>query len=73
MRTSLTTPVEDDVSVGAETFDGSQVYQETLRKVKQVWIYPVTNCKGVAFEIVQGTDSPSKAWCHLVQHTAQTA
>ena len=34
----------------------------------QVWVSLITNCKGVAFEIVQGADSPSQAWRQLVQH-----
>ena len=64
----LTTPAAQDVKVGADNFDGSQVNPETLRKAKQVWVSLITNCKGVAFEIVQGADSPSQAWRQLVQH-----
>ena len=64
----LTTPAALDVKVGAENFDGSQVHPETLRKDKQVWVSLITNCKGVAFEIVQGADSSSQAWRQLVQH-----
>ena len=62
----LTTPAAQDVKVGAENFDGSQVHPETLRKAEQVWFSLITNCKGVAFEIVQGADSPSQAWRQLV-------
>ena len=57
----LTTPAVQDVKVGADNFDGRQVNPETLRKAKQVWVSLITNCKGVAFEIVQGADSPSQA------------
>ena len=64
----LTTPAAQDVKVGADNFDGSQVNPETLRKAKQVWVSLITNCKGVAFEIVQGADSPSQAWHQLVHH-----
>ena len=64
----LTTPAAQDVKVVADNFDGSQVNTETLRKAKQVWVSLITNCKGVAFEIVQGADSPSQAWRPLVQH-----
>ena len=64
----ITTPAAQDVKVGAENFDGSQVHPEMLRKAKQVWVSLITNCKGVAFEIVHGADSPSKAWRQLVQH-----
>ena len=64
----LTTPAVQDVKVGADNFDGRQVNPETLRKAKQVWVSLITNCKGVAFEIVQGADSPSQAWRQLVQH-----
>ena len=64
----LTTPATQDVKVGAENFDGSQVHLEMLRKAKQVWVSLITNCKGVAFEIVQGADSPSQAWRQLVKH-----
>ena len=64
----LTTPVAQDVKVGADNFDGSQVNPEMLRKAKQVWFSLITNCKGVVFEIVQGADSPSQAWRQLVQH-----
>ena len=64
----LTTSAAQDIKVGAETFDGSQVHPEMLRKAKQVWDSLITNCKGVAFEIVQGADSPSQAWRQLVQH-----
>ena len=64
----LTTPISQDVKVGAENFDGSQVHPETLRKAKQVWVSLITNCKSVAFEIVQGADSSSQAWRQLVQH-----
>ena len=39
-----------------------------LQKAKQVWVSLITNCKGVAFEIVQGADSSSQAWRQLVQH-----
>ena len=63
----LTTPAAQGVKVGAENFDGSQVHSETLRKAKQGWVSLITNCKGVAFEIVQGADSPSQAWRQLVQ------
>ena len=64
----LTTPAAQDVKVGADNFDGSQANPETLREAKQVWVSLITNCKGVAFEIVQGADSPSQAWRQLVQH-----
>ena len=64
----LTTPAAQDVKVGADNFDGRQVNPETLPKAKQVWVSLITNCKGVAFEIVQGADSPSQAWRQLVQH-----
>ena len=64
----LTTPAAQDVKVGVDNFDGSQVNPETLRKAKQVWVSLIINCKGVAFEIVQGADSPSQAWRQLVQH-----
>ena len=63
----LTTPAAQDVKVSADNFDGSQVNPETLRKTKQVWV-SLINCTGVAFEIVQGADSPSQAWRQLVQH-----
>ena len=53
----LTTPATQDVKVGAENFDGSQAHPKMLRKAKLI-----TNCKGVAFEIVQGADSPSQTW-----------
>ena len=62
----LTTPAAQDFKVGADNFDGSQVNPEMLRKVKQVLVSLITNCKGVAFEIVQGGDSPSQAWRQLV-------
>ena len=58
----LMTPTAQDVKVSADNFDGSQINPETLRRVKQVWFSLITNCKGVAFEIVQGADSPSQAW-----------
>ena len=64
----LTTPATQDVKVGAENVDGSQVHPKTLWKAKQVWVSLITNCEGVAFEIVQGVDSPSQAWRQLVQH-----
>ena len=64
----LTIPATQDVKVGAENFDSSQVHLEMLRKAKQVWVSLITNCKGVAFEIVQGADSPSQAWRQLVKH-----
>ena len=64
----LTTPAAQDVKVGADNFDGSQVNLEMLRNAKQVWVSLITNCKGVAFEIVQRADSPSQAWRQLVQH-----
>ena len=64
----LRTPAAQDVKVGADNFDGSQVNPETLRKAKQVWVSLITNCEGVPFEIVQGADSPSQAWHQLVQH-----
>ena len=64
----LTTPAAQDVKIGAETFDGSQVHPKTLRKAKQVWVSLITSCQGVAFEIVQGADLPSQAWRQLVQH-----
>ena len=57
----LTIPAAQDVKVGADNFDGSQVNPEMLRKAKQGWVSLITNCKGVAFEIVQGADSPSQA------------
>ena len=64
----LTTPAAQDVKVGADNFDGSQVNPEMLSKAKHVWVSLITDCKGVAFEIVQGADSPSQAWRQLVQH-----
>ena len=63
----LMTPAAQDVKVGAENFDGSQVHPEMLRKAKQVWVSLITKCKGVAFEFVQGADSPSRAWRQLMQ------
>ena len=69
----LTTPAAQDVKVGAEIFDGSQVHPEMLRKAKQVWVSLITNCKGVAFDIVQGGDSPSQAWRQVVQHYRASA
>ena len=41
----LTTPAAQDVKVGADNFDGSQVNPETLWKAKQVWVLLITNCK----------------------------
>ena len=64
----LTTPAAQHVKVGVDNFDSSQVNSETLRKAKQVWVSLITNCKGVAFEIVQGADSPRQPWRQLVQH-----
>lgn len=32
-----------------------------------MWVSLVTHCKGIAFEIVSGFESPSKVWAHLVQ------
>ena len=64
----LTTLAAQDVKVGADNFDGSQVDPETLRKAKQVWVLLITNCKSVVFEIVEGADTPSQAWRQLVQH-----
>ena len=42
----LTTSAAQDVKVGADNFDGSQVNPETLRKTKRVWVSLITNCKG---------------------------
>ena len=64
----LTTPAAQDVNVGADNFDGSQVNPEMLWKAKHVWVSLITDCKGVALEIVQVADSPSQAWRQLVQH-----
>ena len=64
----LTTPAAQDLKVGTETFDGSQVHPKTLQKAKQVWVSLITACKGVAFEIVQGADSPSQAWRQLLRY-----
>ena len=57
----LTTPTTQDVKVVADNFDGSQVNPETLGKAKQVWVSLITNCTGVAFEIVQRANSLSQA------------
>ena len=39
-----------------------------LRAVHQTWVSLITTCKGVAFEILQGTELPGKASSRLVQH-----
>ena len=37
-------------------------------KVQQAWVFLVTSCKGVAFDIVNAEESASEAWAKLVQH-----
>ena len=33
-----------------------------------MWVSLVMSCKGVAFDIVNGKESPSEAWAKLVPH-----
>ena len=59
---------DHDMKIGSGDFDRSSVDPERLRKPHQAWVLLITTCKGVAFDIVQGAESPGKAWRRLLQH-----
>ena len=67
---ALTANEDEAVKLGRIDFESNGVPAERLRKAKQVWVSLITSCKGVAFEIVSGSESPSvsEAWSQLVQH-----
>ena len=57
-----------DINLARCDFDGSGIDPERLRRAEQTWVSLITTCKRVAFEIVNGADSPNEAWRRLVQH-----
>ena len=59
---------DNDIKIGAGVFDKDVYDPEKLRAAHQAWVSLITTHKGIAFEIVQGTESPGKAWLRLVQH-----
>ena len=56
------------INLARRGFECIGIDPERLRKAEQTWVSLITTCKGVAFEIVDGADSPSEAWRRLVQH-----
>ena len=59
---------DDELEVGREDFDSRSCDPTKLSKANQVWVSLITNCNGIALEIVQGSVSPSQAWRRLAQH-----
>ena len=65
---ALTAEGDDDIKIGAGGYEDGNYDPVKLRAAHQAWVSLMTTCKGVAFEIVQGAESPGKAWSRLVQH-----
>ena len=65
---AITESQDEEVKFGRGDFDSNGVPPERLRKANQVWVSLITSCKGVAFEIISGSESPSEAWSQLVQY-----
>ena len=60
----------EEIKFGSQDFSSSVIETKMLRKYKQVWVSHATNCKGVAFDIVEGAESPSESY-NSYSNTAQ--
>ena len=65
---ALSEKYDHDIKIGSGDFGRSSVDPERLRTAHQAWVSLITTCEGVAFDIVQGADSPGEAWRKLVQY-----
>ena len=65
---ALTAQGDDDLKIGRSDFTDDEADPEQLRTAHQAWVSLITMCKGVAFDIVQGAESPGAAWSGLMQH-----
>ena len=65
---ALTAQGDDDLKIGRSDFTDDEADPEQLRTAHQAWVSLITTCKGVAFDIVQGAESPGAAWSGLMQH-----
>ena len=65
---ALTETRGEETKFNHTDFDRSNIDPERLHKAQQEWVSLVTSCEGVAFDIVNGVESPSEAWAKLVQH-----
>ena len=52
---------DEEVELGLSDFDSNGVPAARLQKANPVWVSLITSCKGVAFEIVSGSESLSEA------------
>ena len=63
---ALTAQGEDDLKIGRSDFIDYEADPEQLRTAHQALVSLITTCKGVAFDIVQGAESPGAAWSGLM-------
>lgn len=59
---------DEDININGGGYDNGDYDPAKLREVHQALISLITTCVEVAFEIVQGVVSPSKALSRFVQH-----
>ena len=57
-----------DIKVGRIDFDASGFSNETIEQAHMAWRSLISTCKGIAFDIVERAESPSKAWSALVEY-----
>ena len=56
----LTTSAAQDVKVGADNFDCSQVNPETLQKAKQVWVSLITTARASLWRSFKERTRPTR-------------
>ena len=64
---ALDVPEGEEIYVGRTDFDGSGLDPEKVRQAETAWRSLIDNCSGMAFDIVEDSESVSVVWKRLNQ------
>ena len=64
----LTAAEGDELSVGADIFDSSNVDLVRVRNAHVAWMTLINSCSGMALKIVQRSNASNDAWRNLESH-----
>ena len=64
----LTAAEGEELNVGADVFDPSNVDPVRLRNAHAAWMTLINNCRGMALDIVQCSEAPNDAWRNFESH-----
>lgn len=67
MRRRVNSGGDEDIEIGSSGFDYGDFDPERLRAADQAPVSLITTYEGIAFDIVQGEESPGGGWSRLVR------